>query len=216
VARFDAQPLYAFDAAVERECGCRVAGTDEAGRGPLAGPVVAAAVVLDLNDPIDGIRDSKKLTPAGRELLYGQITSRAKAWAACSASVEEIERINILNASLLAMRRALDALDEEWSMVLVDGNRAIPGLPAKQRAVVKGDSISASVAAASIVAKVTRDRLMERYHAAYPQYSFNVNKGYGTKAHIARVLEHGLSPVHRRSFCVRLASQTELELNIHR
>jgi ribonuclease HII len=192
---------------------------DEAGRGPLAGPVVAAAVVLDLDKQINGINDSKKLTEKKREELYGPITSGAIAWAVGMASPEEIDRINILKASLLAMQRALDGLDttwgaRRWSLALIDGNVPVPGLPAmQQQTVVGGDARSASVAAASILAKVTRDRIMRAYHEQYPDYGFAVHKGYGTSLHRERLLQFGLCGIHRKSFCGAIVqTQTSLDL----
>ncbi len=205
--------LYNFDISIEKERNCSVIGTDEAGRGPLAGPVVAAAVQLDLSDPIEGINDSKKLSAEKRELLYNKITSQAVSWAVGHATTEEIDDINILQASLRAMKRALDNSNTQWSMALIDGNRTINDFPdACQCAIIGGDCRSASIAAASIIAKVTRDRLMMEYHKKYPQYGFNTNKGYPTKEHRKRVLEYGLTPIHRKSFCEKLLTQTELNL----
>jgi ribonuclease HII len=210
MARFDTQELYDFDRRAQGEGGCCVVGLDEAGRGPLAGPVVAAAVVLDLGDPIDGIFDSKQLSPVKRELLYGRITARAVAWSQAAASVEEIEEHNILQASLLAMQRALDGITAPWSLALVDGNRCIPSLATdRQRTVVAGDATSASIAAASIIAKVTRDRIMAAYNREYPGYEFSLHKGYGTALHRDRIKKLGLCRIHRRSFCVSLVAQTE-------
>lgn len=203
--------LYNFDLSIEQERNCPVIGTDEAGRGPLAGPVVAAAVRLDLSRPIEGINDSKKLTAEAREKLYNTITSQAVAWSVGQATPQEIDDINILQASLLAMRRALDNLSPQGATVLVDGNKTINDLPdIPQLAIVEGDGKSASIAAASIIAKVTRDRLMMEYHKKYPVYGFNTNKGYPTKEHRSCVLEHGLTPIHRKSFCEKLLTQTEL------
>ena len=205
--------LYKFDLSIEKERNCSVIGTDEAGRGPLAGPVVAAAVRVDLSNPIQGKHDSKKLSAETREKLYNDITSRAAAWSVGHATPEEIDDINILQASLRAMKRALDNLNTQWSMALIDGNRIINDFPAtSQRAVVGGDGRSASIAAASIIAKVTRDRLMMEYHKKYPEYGFNTNKGYPTKKHRKRVIEYGLTPIHRKSFCEKLLTQTELNL----
>ncbi len=213
MARFDTNALYAFDTLAQLERGCRVVGLDEAGRGPLAGPVVAAAVMLDLGDPIDGIFDSKQLSPVKRELLYGRITARAVAWSQAAASVEEIEELNILQASLLAMRRALMGINAPWSLALVDGNQGIPALPGeRQRTVVAGDAKSASIAAASIIAKVTRDRIMAEYNGHYPGYEFSLHKGYGTALHRDRIKKLGLCPIHRRSFCAGIIAQTEPHL----
>lgn len=205
--------LYNFDLSIGKERNCSVIGTDEAGRGPLAGPVVAAAVQLDLSNPIEGINDSKKLSAKTREKLYNTITSQVAAWSVGHATPEEIDNINILQASLLAMKRALSTLSAQGSTVLVDGNRTINDLPdIQQLAIIEGDGKSASIAAASIIAKVTRDRLMMEYHKKYPQYGFNTNKGYPTKEHRKRVLECGLTPIHRKSFCEKLLTQTELNL----
>jgi ribonuclease HII len=203
--------LYTYDRACEKEVRGCIVGTDEAGRGPLAGPVVAAAVILDLAIPIEGVNDSKKLSPGKREALYEVITTRAKAWAVGDASPEEIDRYNILQASLLAMKRAIDVLGCAWSLVLVDGNQPIHGIsPSAQRTVVGGDAKSASIAAASIIAKVTRDRLMVQYHDQYPAYGFDAHKGYPTAVHRSKVIEYGLTPIHRRSFCEKMVVQTNL------
>jgi ribonuclease HII len=176
-----------------------IAGVDEAGRGPLAGPVVAAAVVLDPRRPIEGLADSKLLSPARRERLFDDI----RAWAICSciaqASVEEIDRLNILHATLLAMRRAVDGLRLRPHKVLVDGNR-LPDLPMPGEAIVKGDATVRAIAAASILAKVHRDRLCLELHERHPQYGFDGHKGYPTPEHLAALQEHGACVDHRRSF----------------
>ena len=176
----------------------RVAGADEAGRGALAGPVVAAAVVLDPGTRIAGIRDSKLLTPAARERLYREIT-RCSHWATVSASPARVDLLNVHQASLDALRRALAALDPLPSFALVDGF-AVPGLDVPQRAVVGGDRRSATIAAASIVAKVTRDCEMVRLHAADPRYGFDRHKGYATRRHVEALSRFGYSDAHRRSF----------------
>ncbi|HAN94949.1 MAG: ribonuclease HII [Limnochordia bacterium] len=177
----------------------RIVGIDEAGRGPLAGPVVAAAVqILPASFGVE-IRDSKALSPRKRELAYEEIL-RTCLVGVGRASVEEIDELNILEATFLAMRRALEALPVEPDLCLVDGNLTIPGLRWPQKAVVKGDQLSLSIAAASIVAKVERDRIMEHYHELYPIYNFRKNKGYPTKEHRAAIAKAGRSPVHRRSF----------------
>lgn len=197
--------LYAYDRAIVRESGGVIIGIDEAGRGPLAGPVVAAAVALDLDKEIPGINDSKKLTAAAREKLYARITAEAVSWGAAEATVEEIERLNILQATLLAMRRAIEKLRTPWSLAIIDGNQIIRDLPAgRQRAIVGGDGRSACIAAASIIAKVTRDRLMKLFHDRYPMYDFYTNKGYGTARHCASITVHGLCEIHRPSFCKTL------------
>lgn len=176
-----------------------IAGVDEAGRGPLAGPVCAAAVILPFGLEIEGLNDSKKLTDRKRRALYDVITAGALAYGIAFASVEEIEEQNILQATFLAMRRALDGLSLRPDLALIDGNRACDfGVPV--RTVVHGDSLSANIAAASILAKVTRDRLMEQYDETWPQYGFAVHKGYGTKRHYAAIDEYGPCPIHRQSF----------------
>ncbi len=175
------------------------AGTDEVGRGPLAGDVVAAAVVLDPENPVEGLRDSKKLTARRREILFDEIMLKARTAAVARASVEEIDRINILQASLLAMHRAVDALASPPEFVFVDGNRC-PNWHYPSRAVVKGDSLVPAIAAASILAKVTRDREMAELDRAYPGYGFAQHKGYPTAVHLQALRKLGPSPVHRRSY----------------
>ena len=176
-----------------------VCGIDEAGRGPLAGPVVAAAVILDPRRPIAGLDDSKKLGGRKREALALLIRERAVAWAVAEATVEEIDRLNILQASLLAMQRAVQGLAVRPTSALVDGNRC-PELAFPVAAVIKGDGKIASIAAASILAKTVRDAGMLALHALYPQYGFVSHMGYPTAAHIRALAAHGVSPVHRRSF----------------
>lgn len=183
----------------------RVAGVDEAGRGPLAGPVVAAAVILDPHLPIEGLADSKRLTPARREVLAARIRDAALAWALGRAEVEEIDRLNILQATLLAMRRAIEALDPPPGQVLVDGDR-LPEIAVPARAVVGGDRNVPAISAASILAKVARDAEMCRLDARYPGYGFAQHKGYGTRAHLEALRRLGPSPVHRRSFAPVRAS----------
>jgi len=176
-----------------------VAGVDEVGRGPLAGAVVAAAVILDPENPIEGLADSKKLSEKKRDILFDAIKEKALAWATGRAEVEEIDKLNILHASLLAMQRAVEGLPIAPQYVLVDGNRC-PELPCKSTAVVKGDDRVAVIAAASIIAKVTRDREMVALEIEYPGYGLAKHKGYPTKAHIAALREIGVSDIHRRSF----------------
>jgi len=186
-----------------------VCGVDEAGRGPLAGPVYAAAVILDSAVPIAGLADSKKLTARKREVLAQQIKSQAAAWAVASATVEEIDALNILRASLLAMRRAVQALPIKPAEALVDGLYC-PELDCAARAIVKGDTKVAAISAASILAKVARDARMLELHQRHPQYRFDLHKGYPTAAHLAALREHGVSVVHRRSFApVRLIIEAE-------
>ena len=185
-----------------------LAGVDEAGRGPLAGPVLAAAVILDDLRPIKGLADSKVLTPRRRERLYDEIRARALCVAVGEASVQEIDALNILQATLLAMRRAVIGLRLLPRYVLVDGNQ-LPVLTMQCAAIVKGDAKVAAIAAASIVAKVERDRLCAELHAAHPQYGFDVHKGYATAMHLQALRAHGACPAHRRSYApVRAAMET--------
>jgi ribonuclease HII len=176
-----------------------IAGVDEAGRGPLAGPVVAAAVILDDLNPIVGLADSKKLTALKRERLYDEIRAKALCCSIAEASVEEIDALNILQATLLAMRRAVDGLRLKPHKVLVDGNR-LPVLDVLAEAIVKGDSKVPAISAASILAKVHRDRWCLQLHAQYPAYGFDRHKGYGTEAHLQALRTHGATPWHRHSF----------------
>lgn len=181
----------------------RVAGVDEAGRGPLAGPVVAAAVIFPKETFIAGINDSKLLSPSRREALYDRIVGEALNMGIGQASSVEIDRYNILQASLLAMRRAVANLTVNAEFILVDGLWTIPEATVGQKAIVRGDQTSFSIAAASIIAKVHRDRLMREYHSLYPQYSFDRHKGYPTRAHIAAIEKYGLCQIHRRSFKIK-------------
>ena len=176
-----------------------IAGVDEAGRGPLAGPVVAAAVILDDLNPIVGLADSKKLTALKRERLYDEIRAKALCCSIAEATVEEIDELNILQATMLAMRRAVEGLRLKPTKVLVDGNR-LPVLDVLAEAIVKGDSKVQAISAASILAKVHRDRWCQELHAQYPQYGFDAHKGYGTAAHLQALKEHGATPWHRTSF----------------
>ena len=176
-----------------------MAGVDEAGRGPLAGPVVAAAVILDELNPIQGLADSKVLTALRREKLFDEIRDKALCCSIGEASVEEIERLNILQATLLAMRRAVEGLRLKPKLVLVDGNR-LPILTMRAEAIVKGDSLVPAISAASILAKVHRDRWCTDYDLQYPQYGFAQHKGYGTAQHLAALREHGACPEHRKTF----------------
>ena len=176
-----------------------LAGVDEAGRGPLAGPVVAAAVILDDLKPIVGLNDSKKLTEKRREKLYDEILAKALCCSIAEASVQEIDTLNILQATLLAMRRAVGGLRLKPVKVLVDGNR-LPVLDVRAEAIVQGDALVPAISAASILAKVHRDRMCAQLHAQYPQYGFDRHKGYGTAEHLQALAEHGPSPWHRSSF----------------
>jgi ribonuclease HII len=177
-----------------------IAGTDEAGRGPLAGEVVAAAVILDPNRPIAGLADSKKLSKKKREALFSEIQEKALAYGIASASIEEIDEINILHASMLAMSRAVSLLSVVPEHVLVDGNRIPLNLPCPAEAVVKGDARQAAISAASILAKVTRDRDIVEASNIYPEYGFEKHKGYPTAKHLEALRLYGITPIHRRSF----------------
>ncbi len=191
--------LFDFDKSYEKI----IIGVDEAGRGPLAGPVVAAAVIIDKYlDEFELINDSKKLSEKKREKLFDTILENCKVGVGI-ATVEEIDSLNILNANFLAMRRALEDLEEE-GFVLVDGNHLIREYQGEQEFVIKGDGKSISIAAASIIAKVTRDKIMEKVSEEYPQYEFSKHKGYGTKVHREKILEFGPSPVHRKSFLKKI------------
>jgi ribonuclease HII len=175
------------------------AGVDEAGRGPLAGPVVAAAVILDDLNPVRGLNDSKKLTAKRREALFDEIRARALCFAIAEASVQEIDQINILQATLLAMKRAVEALRLPPKLVLVDGNR-LPTLSIRAEAIVQGDALVPAISAASILAKVHRDRLCGAMHQQYPLYGFDQHKGYGTAQHLAALQAHGPADCHRMTF----------------
>lgn len=195
VRAFDFETL----AAIVNRFDSPLAGVDEAGRGPLAGPVVAAAVVLDPEYPVSGLDDSKKLSAQKREKISGIIKTDAISWSLGSASVEEIDEVNILNATMLAMQRAVNGLQVEPAVVLVDGNKT-PDLDYIAYALIKGDQWQESISAASILAKVERDRQMLELDQEYPQYGFARHKGYPTKMHIAILEAEGISPVHRKSF----------------
>ncbi|MCB1713971.1 MAG: ribonuclease HII [Candidatus Competibacteraceae bacterium] len=186
-----------------------IAGIDEAGRGPLAGPVVAAAVILDPLRPISGLADSKKLSAAKREHLTAIIKGTARAWCIAEASVAEIDQLNILQATLLAMRRALTGLDCVPELALIDGNRLPRDLPCPARALVRGDALEPCISAASILAKTHRDALLRECDKIYPAYGFARHMGYGTPQHLAALAEHGPTPIHRQSFApVRQARRT--------
>lgn len=180
-----------------------IAGVDEAGRGPLAGPVFASVVILPINHPIKDLADSKKLSETKRELLYDEIVNNAIDYAIDSASEKEIDEINILQATFLAMKRAVLKLKNKPDIVLVDGNRD-PGLDFKTMCIVKGDNLVSTISAASILAKVSRDRFMKQISIKYPQYSFERHKGYGTKAHYEAILKYGMSPIHRKTFLKKI------------
>ena len=194
--------LYEFDAEARKRYPV-ICGVDEAGRGPLAGDVYAAAVIFDPDTVIDGIDDSKKLSAKRRENLYDIIVSKARAYCVASASVEEIEKLNILGAAMLAMKRAVDGLKVPADAALVDGNRK-PELSCEVCTVVKGDGLSQSIAAASILAKVSRDRYMRELDKLYPEYCFSKHNGYPTKLHYELIKKYGISPVHMKSFLKNL------------
>ena len=181
-----------------------ICGVDEAGRGPLAGPVCAAAVILPQDTEIEGLNDSKKLSEKKREALYDVIKEKAVAYAIAFGTLEEIEEFNILEATFIAMNRAIDELPIKSDFALIDGNRVPKGMKIPCETVVKGDAKSSSIAAASILAKVTRDRLLLEYDKEYPQYNFKKHKGYGTKEHTDLILEYGPCPIHRMSFLKKL------------
>lgn len=183
-----------------------ICGIDEAGRGPWIGAVYAAAVIFDDSVFIEGLDDSKKLSESKREALYDEITEKAVSCSIAFATVEEIEKLNILNAAFLAMKRAADGLSVAPKMALIDGNR-LPKLEINAEAIVKGDSVSASIAAASILAKVARDRYMKELDKRYPEFGFASNKGYGTKQHIEALKKYGFTPEHRRFFLRNLIKQ---------
>ena len=192
-------PLYAYDADIRAQYGC-FAGVDEAGRGPLCGPVCVAACILDPEDPVYGINDSKKLSEKRREALFDEIIARALCYQIVFISPQEIDERNILWATMDGMEQAVAGLAVTPDYVLVDGNRCPPNLAQPAEAVVKGDANSASIAAASILAKVSRDRYMLELDKQYPQYGFARNKGYGTPEHIAALQKYGATPLHRRTF----------------
>lgn len=177
-----------------------IAGVDEVGRGPLAGPVVAAAVILDPANPIEGLADSKAISAKRRETLNIEIRAKALCWAIARAEVDEIDELNILHASMLAMKRAVDLLAIQPGHALIDGNRCPPDLPCSAEAIIKGDQSEACISAASIIAKVERDYEMVELESVYPGYGFASHKGYPTKVHMQALVEHGVTPVHRYSF----------------
>ncbi len=185
-----------------------ICGVDEAGRGPLCGPVAAAAVIMPTDCLIEGVNDSKKLTEKKREQLYEEIIKQAISYSVCLIDAEEIDRINILNATLKAMETAINNLSVKAEFALIDGNQN-RGITTPNKTVVKGDSKSYSIACASILAKVTRDRLMTEYDRLYPQYGFLNHKGYGTKAHYEAIRTYGITPIHRKTFLKKLLEPSE-------
>ncbi|MFA0922898.1 ribonuclease HII [Xanthomonas fragariae] len=200
-------PLFGESPIPNTESRRLIAGVDEAGRGPLAGPVAVAAVVFDPSKPrINGLDDSKQLSAERREQLYARIVERALAWSVVLIDSEEIDRINIYQATMLGMRRAVEGVAHVAGFARIDGNRVPKGLPCPAEALIGGDALDRAIMAASIVAKVTRDRLMHELHAQHPEYRFDRHKGYSTPVHLAALQTHGPCPQHRRSFApVRLA-----------
>ena len=197
--------IFEYDSELRREFPI-ICGVDEAGRGPLAGDVYAAAVVLNDGVLIDYLNDSKKISEKRREELFDVIMDKADAYCIATASVQEIDSMNILNATMLAMKRAVEGLGLKPDLALIDGNK-IPELDCEARYVIKGDATSASISAASVLAKVARDRYMRELAVKYPQYAFEQHKGYGTKLHYEKLAEHGISDVHRRTFLKKLYDQ---------
>ena len=189
-----------------------IAGVDEAGRGPLAGPVVSAAVVLRNGDYIEGVDDSKKLSSKKREILFEEIIKRALYFGIGIADENYIDEHNILNATFFSMKQAVDKLKHKPEYVIVDGNR-LPDWDYSSRAIVKGDSLSMSIAAASIIAKVTRDRIMVEYDRSYPVYAFARHKGYATKHHMDIIKQEGLCSIHRRTFCRNILDRSQIEFH---
>ena len=196
-------PDYSFELEAQNIGYKNICGVDEAGRGPLAGPVYAAACILPMDFKIEGLNDSKKLSEKKREELFDIITKNAVSFSIATASVEEIEEFNILNATYLAMERAVKSL-EKVDFCLIDGNRLPSNLGIPAKTIVKGDSKSCSIAAASILAKVARDKYLKELDSTYPQYNFKKHKGYGTKEHIEKIKEYGPCPVHRLSFLKKI------------
>lgn len=193
-------PDFEFEKAAMTRGFKLICGVDEAGRGPLAGPVCAAAVILPEGIVIEGLNDSKKLSESKREKLFDVITEKAVSYSVAFGTLEEIEELNILEATFLAMNRAINGLSVKSDYALIDGNRTPKGIEIPCETIVKGDSLSASIAAASVLAKVTRDRLLAEYDKKYPEYNFKKHKGYGTREHTELILKHGPCEIHRRSF----------------
>lgn len=219
VVKGKAGRLSAFSQIEERLLGHgyrAIVGVDEAGRGPLAGPVVAAAVILPEGVHIQGLDDSKKLSPARRDLVFDRIVSSTAIYAVAIVDNEVIDRINILRASLKAMAQAVGKLKNTFDVILVDGKQIIPGLSSPQMAIVGGDAICPCISAASILAKVTRDRIMDHYATIYPQYAFDQHRGYPTSDHLQELREYGPTPIHRKTFRPVREILTQLELQMVR
>lgn len=197
---------FEYDNEVRKEGYKLLCGVDEAGRGPLCGPVYAAAVIFPDNISIDGLDDSKKISEKKRELLFDEICEKAISYGIAFATVEEIEQLNILQATYLAMSRAVNQLSVKPDIVLIDGNRIPPQISEPKRFIVKGDALSASIAAASVLAKVSRDRELREIDKQYPEYGFAKHKGYGTKAHYEAIEKYGILPIHRKSFLKKYLS----------
>ena len=193
-------PDFELEKAAQQSGFKYICGVDEAGRGPLAGPVCAAAVILPLDTEIEGLNDSKKLSEKKREALFDVICEKAVAYCVAYGTLEEIEKFNILEATFFAMNRSINGLSQKADYALIDGNRVPKGIEIPCETVVKGDSKSCSIAAASILAKVTRDRLLLEYDKKYPEYNFKKHKGYGTKEHTELIIKHGPCEIHRLSF----------------
>lgn len=200
-------PDFEFEKAAMTRGFKLICGVDEAGRGPLAGPVCAAAVILPEGIVIEGLNDSKKLSESKREKLFDVITEKAVSYSVAFGTLEEIEELNILEATFLAMNRAINGLSVKSDYALIDGNRTPKGIEIPCETIVKGDSLSASIAAASVLAKVTRDRLLAEYDKKYPEYNFKKHKGYGTREHTELILKHGPCEIHRRSFLKKLLGE---------
>ena len=199
---YNAEEKLKYERELNKEGYTLVCGVDEVGRGPLAGPVVCAAVIMPLNDIVEGVDDSKKVSKSKREKLYDEIIEKAISYAICRVEPQIIDEINILQATRLCMKNAVEELKVKPDFVLTDGNMTLD-LSCPQRSIIKGDALSYSIGAASIIAKVYRDRIMEEYSKEYPAYGFESNVGYGSAAHIEAIKKYGLCPIHRRSFTTK-------------
>lgn len=199
---YDAEEKLKYERELNKEGYNLICGVDEVGRGPLAGPVVCAAVIMPLDDIVEGVDDSKKVSKLKREKLYDEIINKAIAYAICRVEPQIIDEINILQATRLCMKNAVEELKVKPDFVLTDGNMTLD-ITCPQRSIVKGDALSYTIGAASIIAKVYRDRIMEEYAKEYPEYGFESNVGYGSAAHVEAIKKHGLCPLHRRSFTTK-------------